>query len=126
MERPGEPFAVWKGNFVRDLDMVKKGNTGPADQHAVKTFNFNSDAAAPVGQYPPNAFGLYDMHGNVWEWCVGPGRGKPWDGPGLLHRPIRGGAWSSLNWTDCRRAKRAWELKGMKKGSIGFRALLEF
>jgi formylglycine-generating enzyme required for sulfatase activity len=125
-DRPGEAFAIWKGDFARDLDMKRKGNRAPIEQHAARTFNYNGDGPMPVGQFAPNAFGLYDMHGNVWEWCLGPGRGRPWDAPGLAHRPIRGGGWSSLAWEDCRSAKRAWELKSTRKGSIGFRVLLEF
>ncbi|TRU14968.1 MAG: hypothetical protein EWV60_01845 [Microcystis sp. Msp_OC_L_20101000_S702] len=69
----------------------------------------------PVGQFPPNAFGLYDMHGNVWEWCADtwhdnydgvPRDGSAWIENGDDNRsPLRGGSWFSLP-INCRSASR--------------------
>ncbi|RUS99362.1 hypothetical protein DSM106972_078040 [Dulcicalothrix desertica PCC 7102] len=59
-----------------------------------------------VGSYPANQFGLYDMHGNVWEWCQDYWhenyKGVPSDGNVCLnndnpYRLPRGGAWNSLS-----------------------------
>ena len=63
------------------------------------------EQTTPVGQFPPNAFGLYDMHGNVWEWCFDNYhfnyKGAPVDGSAWVesnnnnnhYRVLRGGSW---------------------------------
>ena len=56
----------------------------------------------PVGQFPPNAFGLYDMHGNIYEWCQdvyhdnyngAPTDGSAWEIDDINQRVYRGGSW---------------------------------
>ncbi|MEO0771342.1 MAG: SUMF1/EgtB/PvdO family nonheme iron enzyme, partial [Cyanobacteria bacterium J06649_4] len=95
---------------------------GPKGKHRKET--------TAVGSFPANAFGLYDMHGNIWEWCAdhwhssyegAPSNGGAWlmdnlDSPRL----IRGGAWINLS-RGCRSAIRSYDSPGNRVNYVGFR-----
>ncbi len=80
---------------------------------------------APVGSLKPNALGLFDMHGNVWEWvsdCLRTGYSKDpkKNAEDCNFRVLRGGSWASQAQA-LRTSERGWEKPDKQKNSIGFR-----
>ncbi len=85
-----------------------------------------------VGSFPPNAFGLYDMHGNVYEWCAdhwhnnyqsAPANGDAWvSGGDSSKRVLRGGSWAYVPWY-CRSANRHGYARGNLSYRVGFRVV---
>ena len=92
--------------------------------------NYAADKTVPVGSYKPNGFGLYDMHGNAWEWVqdcyAGSYRGAPGNGgavspPGCEWRIIRGGGWNTATPENMRAAFRFKRVPGTGRDNVGLR-----
>jgi formylglycine-generating enzyme required for sulfatase activity len=93
---------------------------------------WDKGATHPVRQKKPNAFGLYDMHGNIWEWCrdvwdaaayrkrADGWVATEWTLPNETRRVLRGGSWRRTA-RGCRAADRGGDRPGDRNWGSGFR-----
>jgi sulfatase modifying factor 1 len=131
--RAGSTTPYSWGNDIDCTKAMYSNNTQKAKKCVdyVKSKGVAPDGPAPVKTYPPNAWGLYDMHGNVWEWCEdqygpypkgaavdprGPGSGTP--------KVRRGGSWFKYGYF-CRSANRNYGHPMSRYQTTGFRLVRE-
>ena len=137
--RAGSTTRYWWGtgtpkskveNLTGSLDRSPSGRRWA---HAFQGYGDGYWGAAPVMSFAPNAFGLYDMDGNVSEWMTdcwhdnyirAPVDGSAWVNPGCSIRVVRGGSWGSSP-EQANSAYRQGADASVRSGRVGFRIVRE-
>ncbi|MCY3021627.1 MAG: formylglycine-generating enzyme family protein [Planctomycetota bacterium] len=125
--------AEWEFACRAGTTMMYYTGDDEADLGRAAWYGTNSnDTTHPVGQKEPNAWGVYDMHGNVWEWCADWYEGyksgaavDPQSSTDGQARVLRGGSWLYYAWY-CRSAYRFRFYPGSRYDgyAIGFRVVV--
>jgi formylglycine-generating enzyme required for sulfatase activity len=137
--RAGSTTRYWWGsgtpktkveNLTGSLDRSPSGRRW---SHSFQGYSDGYWGNAPVMSFAPNAFGLYDMDGNVSEWMIdcwhdnyirAPVDGSAWVNPGCSIRVVRGGSWGSSP-EQANSAYRQGADASVRSGRVGFRILRE-
>ena len=137
--RAGTTTAFHFGETI-DAELANYDAKGDVDQDWVGNYGRGilgeyREKTTPVKTFPANSFGLYDMHGNVWEWCLDSWHenyeGAPIDGSARDasndsgSKILRGGSWFGIPWL-CRSAYRDGDSADYRCGNLGFRVVYSF
>jgi formylglycine-generating enzyme required for sulfatase activity len=135
-EKTGKEFrlpseAEWE--YACRADTHTRFYTGDTDEDLDKAgwcWENSGSQTHPVGEKAPNAWGVYDTHGNVWEWVEddwhGSYEGAPKDGSAWVNNPrgfirvMRGGSWN-IGSEFCRSVRRNGNPPGCRINDVGFR-----
>ena len=131
--RAGTTTARYWGESEAGQCRYANGGDQTAQQHnsgwTVAACDDGHYRTAPVGSFRPNAFGLYDVMGNVWEWTQdcwnasyagAPSDGRAWERGECGRRVLRGGS-SFYVPGNLRSASRLWSTAGLRGSDLGFR-----
>jgi formylglycine-generating enzyme required for sulfatase activity len=104
------------GNYS---DQSRRDKTPVANAEYMEGFNDGFPTTAPVMSFPPNKLGLYDLGGNLWEWC------EDWNDGTEKQKVVRGGSWSSFREFVLTTSYRLPQWPTKRSEAFGFRVVLE-
>lgn len=123
------PFGSDANEGCEFLNGADKSSSSSVSSSRSLTCSDGAAYSAKVGSYLPNRFGLYDMHGNVWEWTLdswhtsyegAPRTSRVWETGGSAERVVRGGSWFTFDWWLRSASRRGFE-PGDRRYDLGFR-----